>query len=224
MQGAATRRRDTLVEGLAHEVVGEAVAARVVLLHDQPGGQRRLDDLEDLVVGGLLDAREHVQTEGVGRQRGDREELLRTVGELGQPAPDHLAHARRHLGRVRRLQQALAAQQPHQLPEEEGVAGGAAMEAGDEATGRGGAGRAGDETADVAFGQAPQRDPLDDGLPGEPGQRLGERMTGADLDVPVGAEDEHAGVAHHAGREGEQAQRRDIGPMQVVEHDHQRAV
>jgi hypothetical protein len=46
-------------------------------------------------------------------------------------------------------------QQPHELPEEERVAGGAAMEAGDEAAGRGRAGRTGDETADVALGQAP---------------------------------------------------------------------
>jgi hypothetical protein len=48
-------------------------------------------------------------------------------------------------------------------------------------------------------------------------------MTRADLDVPVGAEDEHTGVAQRAGRVGEQAQRRDIGPVQVVEHDDQGA-
>jgi hypothetical protein len=46
-------------------------------------------------------------------------------------------------------------------------------------------------------------------------------MTRADLDVPVGAEDEHTGVAQRTGRIGEQAQRRDIGPVQVVEHDDQ---
>jgi hypothetical protein len=50
VQAGATRRRDAVEEGLAHEVVGEAVAARLGMLHDQPGGQRRLDNVQDLVV------------------------------------------------------------------------------------------------------------------------------------------------------------------------------
>jgi hypothetical protein len=50
VQAGATRRRDALEEGLAHEIVSEAVAARLVMLHDQPGGKRRLDDVQDLVV------------------------------------------------------------------------------------------------------------------------------------------------------------------------------
>jgi hypothetical protein len=50
VQAGATRRQDALEECLAHEIVGEAVAARLVVLHDQPDDQRRLDDVQDLVV------------------------------------------------------------------------------------------------------------------------------------------------------------------------------
>ena len=57
---------------------------------------------------------------------------------------------------------------------------------------------------------------------GEVGERLGQRMMAAELDVAVGPDHQQAGVGQAPGDEAQQQQRWLVGPMQVVEDHDQR--
>ena len=80
-----------------------------------------------------------------------------------------------------------------------------------------------DEAADVlpARGRAAST-PLEEPLAGELGERLRERVPARELHVAVGADEEQAHARELARDELEQAQRSLVGPVQVVEHEHER--
>ena len=72
-----------------------------------------------------------------------------------------------------------------------------------------------DEAPDFGFAQAPQRH-----VPGaarQPAEDLGHRRLVPRLDLAIGADGEDAGVRQLVGDELEQAQRRQVGPVQIVE-------
>ena len=80
-----------------------------------------------------------------------------------------------------------------------------------------------DVVGDPVRVEAAQRDPARALDPGELAERVGERVVAAELDVAVGADQQQAGAGEPAGDEAQQQQRGLVGPVQVVEHDHQRA-
>ena len=69
-----------------------------------------------------------------------------------------------------------------------------------------------------------QADPLGAAVAPQVGEDAGERRPAADLGVAIGAEDQHGRRARAAQHEAEQEERRPVGPVQVVEHQHERAV
>ena len=67
--------------------------------------------------------------------------------------------------------------------------------------------------------QTAQRDPLHHGLAGQRAERVGQRLAGQHLDVPVGAYHRQAGVLQLGGQERQQRQRRYVRPVQVIDDD-----
>ncbi len=120
-------------------------------------------------------------------------------------------------------QPVLVDQQPYDLADEQRVALGLGVDRGRDAVLGHGAGRLGDEGGDVGAGPARELQPHAAGLPDELGQRRAERLAERRVDVAVGAEDQHRSGADRPRHEAQQEQRRGVGGVEVVEHDHDRA-
>jgi hypothetical protein len=80
------------------------------------------------------------------------------------------------------------------------------------------------EAPDRAARKRRERDARDRGLGRELADHLLERMVDADLVVPVGADHERGHPADAPGEQGEHVERRLVGPVQILEHEHGRGV
>src|SRR5215207_5660058 len=113
--------RQAVVCGIPNQGMGEAHApdhARDL------GNDARLDplveQLEDAVTLESADTRQRIEIELAPEHRGQGEQSVAFVGQMSQPAADHLSHALRdRKRRCWRLVEALfGGQQPHDLPDE----------------------------------------------------------------------------------------------------------
>ena len=120
------------------------------------------------------------------------------------------------------VEAALLGHQVHDFREEERVALGLLVDAGDELASRLAPGRRREVGAHLRFLEAVENHTLESALAIELGERLGERMGARQLGVAVGADDEQAHVRELAREVLEKQQRRLVRPVDVVEHDHQR--
>ena len=207
--------------------MGESVPARDTGgLGDEPVRDRLLEDLQQPVswhVGRVL---EDVRHELPADHRCDGEDAVALLREHVEPAGDHLPYALRNAELpVRALaytdQASLAHKQPHDLPQEERIPLGLAMDAGHE-RGRGRhARRHLDVAGDVLLAEPAERDAVSDRLAGERPQRLEERVLPAELDIAVGADDQQARDLHLSREELEQQQRGLVGPVEIIEEQHE---
>ena len=78
------------------------------------------------------------------------------------------------------------------------------------------------QTAGLVQVQAPQQVPLEHLLPGKLGKGIGERMLTGQLHVPIAADHEYAAIGQLLRQEAKQKQRRLVGPMEIVQDQHQR--
>jgi len=170
---------------------------------------------------------EHLEPERAPADGGNRQDLVRRRREPVEPPPHHLADALRDGGLPPRLglaQPALRGEQPDDLTDEERVAARLVADPLSELTGRAlDTGDQLDEPADTGGIEPPQRDPPRTLGRGQVRERFGKRVVTAELDVAVGADHEQPGVGELAGEEPQQEQRRFVGPVEVVEHEHERA-
>ena len=154
---------------------------------------------------------------------GGGEHVARLLGERGQPAADHLADALRQLGRPRR---AVAVARPagpevaDHLLDEERVALGLLQQRAVDVLGQ----RVGAELADqlgrVGLVEPAQLDRLEVLLAAELDEDVRERV--GPLGVAEAGDDEHRLVLGRADELAHHQQRRLVGPVQVVEHEHDR--
>ena len=121
------------------------------------------------------------------------------------------------------MQLALAlAQVPDDLLDEERVAVGLAVQGADERRLGGGDAERRDELGDLRLGQALELEALEHALAAHVGDQLEQRVAGLELGVAVGAEQEDAARLRRADEVPQQLQRRAVGPVEVVEHEHER--
>jgi hypothetical protein len=106
--------------------------------------------------------------------------------------------------------------------DEEGVALGLAVDGLHHGFGRRASGRECEEARHVIFGEAAQQNALGALAARQLGQRLLEGVLATDLDVAVGADQQDAALAEFAREELHQQQGGLVGPVEIVEHDHQR--
>ncbi len=171
----------------------------------------------------LEDTLEHVELEVAARDRGHRERLAAVIAEAAQAAqqqvPDAVGHAAR-----RRIPVGLRADVVQQLLDEERVALAALCDTAHEPARHLSARR------DAAISSATSASPSPDNdsrstrpRAAQLRKRFGERVLVADLDRPVGAEDHQRRVLRRAREVAKQQQARLVGPVQVVQEQHQRA-
>ena len=206
------------LDGLADERVGEAIGGPAGdLAHDvgAPGLVERLGQprLGDAAHGGEALARELAAQRG-----GEGERLAARFRETTQPRAGHVGDGGRH-GRPRLLRRRL-----DQLADEEGVAVGPREERVEARLVRLRAGEVGDEGAHVRAPEPAERDARARCRPRELGQRLRDRVLAVHLGVAQRRNGQDARAGELAGHVDEQRQRRGIGPLQVVEHQHEAAV
>ena len=106
---------------------------------------------------------------------------------------------------------------------EERVAVGLVVQSGDELGWRIVTHTMADDRADRLLLKATQSHPLDAGDTPEVGEQLAQRIAAVDIGVTVGAQDQHRPAAFAAQDPTEQPQRRRVGPVEIVEHQQQRA-
>jgi hypothetical protein len=214
------RRVELAVEDLAVQVVGEPPGAELVGRGNQHPGPGGLAELGQHLAHRLAgdpgqDGRAQVGPE----HRGRLEQPHARVAEGGEPSLDGVADpvlaAHPYGGRVR-----VGGQQPRHLLDEERVAAGPPVHARPQLGVGLAAGEPGEHLGDLRGVEAAQRQRL--ALRLQPGDRAAERVAGSDLDVAVGRDQQLAAAAGPAGVEGGQLDRRRVGPVQVVEDDHQR--
>ena len=81
-----------------------------------------------------------------------------------------------------------------------------------------------EERGDAVLGEAAEQDLLGQPLAQEVGEHGGERAAGLELGVAVGPDDEHRDLRQPLRQVLDQEQRRLVGPVQVLEDEHQRRV
>ncbi len=211
---------DVVDDDLAHQGVGEAVDAGLVGHgHEQPVDEGGLEVVEDVVEVPARRPGEEAEVDVAADDRRHPQQVTGGVGEQGEPPADDVAHAAGHVGG----RQAVAAgQQAGQLGREEGVALGAGVDGGGGDGVEGVAGGLGDEGRRGCAGEAPEAEPPGPRRPGEEGEGVHDGVVAADLELPDGGHDQQRHVDQPAEHRGEQLERVDVGPLQVVDHQHDR--
>ncbi len=208
-----------LVDGLAHEGVGEPEAARpCAVLAQELRPRGLLDGVEHVDPGERVEPLEEPDVEVAPHDRGRLQHAVRAVPQARQAAAEDLADALGDPGVRARLAQV----QDHLLDEER-VARGLLAQPRGEIVAAVLAEAVADERGDVVRAEAGERDALVQALAAQVAERRGERVRARQLALAVGADDEQRRGARRADEVGEQQQRAAIGPVQVVEGEDDRA-
>ena len=118
----------------------------------------------------------------------------------------------------------LDGEQAHDLAYEQWIPLGLLVQRGDQLRSNDLGGHEIDVLGDLRLGEPAERAAPRDPLAGYVGEQLGQRRPGRRVDVPVGRHDQEAHRAERAGDEPQRQQRRLVGGMQIVEHEHERTV
>ena len=216
-------RRDVVVDRVADDRVGEPEApGRVGPDLHEPAGERRFERLGDRLARQRADPGHPRDRERAPHHTGDRQHLAGGRRERFEPLPDDLAHAVGHRQRQRRAvtaQVAALREQPHQLAQEERVAGRAVVQRARGVRRQLGARR--QEIADGLARQATQHHSPQPAVAFHAVEHAGQRMARVDLGVAVGEGHERAGLRGGEVEVREQQERRAVGGVHVLERDQQ---
>ncbi len=195
--------------------MGKAIRLGIEQFFHHVGGERLLDGVEAIRLGQrIIHCDEHRQLELAADHRGVGEHLIAGCRQPVQPRADDFPHAR---GQRRVLAAARRREQPAHLGEEERIALGAFEQLRQAGLGR--SVRA-DELARLVQAQSAQRHTRVVRSARQIAQRAEQRMTPVDLGVAVRAEQEQARIGRVGGEELQQPQRSGVGPVQIVDDEH----
>ena len=226
VQPRPAQLREPVVQGRAHERVREGVAADTPRLAQDPGLDALLERADQRFLLERRDRMQHVVVELAADHRRHRERLARLRVEPPQAPRCHLAHAVRDARLGERdvgLQCVVAlAQVADDLLDEERIAVGLAVQGVHE--GRLGARHAerGDQLGHLGLRQAAHREVLEHAFAADVGDQLVQRVTRLDLGLAVGAEQQRAARLRRAHEMTQELERGAVGPVEVVEDEHQR--
>jgi hypothetical protein len=231
VQGAPARGAGVLIDGLADERVHEHVRPCPRLV-DESGPDADLERVEHgsgppPVHGGDELVPERATDHSGGAQR------AQDVGaQLGQSRRDELLHAVRDAERrVAHLQDepsvaldehVTVVEVTQQLHDEERVACRVAAQRRPQRRRSRPPFEGADQLRDLVLGQAVQRDALDRDLVSKVGHGAHDVIAAGQLCRAVCRDPEQPGVLRRAGDVSQQQQRRRVGPVQVLEHEHHR--
>jgi hypothetical protein len=221
------RRGEPVIEGLADEIVREAVAAdRAPCRDQQAGADGLLDELEGTLRRGIADPSEDVDAElrpqhGTRGQRLDRRRI-----EVTEAPGDDITYAGRD-GKVQLagsdvVEAALGDQESHRFADEERVSAGLAAHRGDQLRAGDEPGGLLDEPTDRIFAEAAEYQHPGRRLAAELGECPPQRMIVGELDIAIGPHHEDRGIAQLAREEAKEKQRWRVGGLEIVEDDDER--
>ena len=226
VQARPAQLADAVVERGAHQGVREGVAPDVPGLAQDARLDALLERLDEFVAGLGDDGLQHVVVELAPDHRAHQQDRPRRLAEAPQPPRGDLAHA---VGHARLLERDLLGQRArgvadvaHDLLDEERVAFCLAGERVDERFRGRSAGQLGDQLPHLGLRQAGQLQAPQRPLAAQVADQLVQRMAVGDLALAVGAEVQHPARRGRAHEVAQQLQRRAVGPVQVVEDEHDR--
>ena len=228
VQPKAPAGRDAVIQGVADQRVAEPQqAGRAGNRGHQPGGDARVQDVQQLARRESGKLFQRGQRELAPEHRRQAEYPAAWLWQARRPPPDDRADPFRDGQRQPRrvdgpLQAALGGQQPGHLPHEQRVALGAAVHGRHHALPRHDPGDLLDEAGDAGLIQAGKPNVPGRRFAGKLRQRDGQRVAAVQLNVAVGAQHQHPGVAELAGSEPQQQDRGRVSGMQIIQHEHQR--
>ena len=193
--------------------------------------ERLLEEVEHVILVGIEHTADHLEREPAGHRGTDRQHPVAVVAEPRQPPPDHLAHA---LGELfgdtgsdpvafDARERAALGEVPQDLRDEERVSFGLAVHRFREDCRRLLVADRLDERLHLVAIEPAQEDALVQMLSPQNRNRVGQWVRAVELDVSIRAHDQDALAAKVAREVLQQQQRRLVGPVQVVEHQHDRA-
>ena len=188
--------------------------------------ERRVEELEKVVVRELADSRERFEPKLATEDRGQDQDLVARVGEVTETETDGLPHSLRDAqprrrGLARRGEAALLRQQADDLAQEEGVSFGLRVDRSDKAVGNLGSRGQADEVGDIVAREPGDREHARDGLSTQGHERSRQRTAACELRIAVPRDDEDASLRELARKELQQDQGRRVGCVQIVEHEHE---
>ena len=220
--------RQPFVKGLADQRMPEPQASpRAWHRRQHTSCDRLVEQVEQFVRGDLGQPLQGIERELAAEHGGEREHDHALLGQAPQPPPDHLANALRdpecpELAGIDVGDMSIRCEQAHDLGDEERVASRLCMDRRAQPCGRGRAGSELDILRDVLFGQSTELDASRDLLPRQLRERRRERIAHGRVDVAVRADDEDPAAGDPSRDESKQEQRRLVGDVKVVEHEHER--
>ncbi len=224
VQPGATQRRQARGERLAHEGVREPQRARRGLRHvEQAVGQRRLQRVEALLDLGRRDGADELDVDLAPQHRCRLEEPLRRLRQPCEASGEHVPDPGRDRGCGHRVgpELALLDEQPRELGGEERVALRPCVQGSHDVPVDRTAGGLREQLAGLRQGQPAQRQPAGAGSSAQLRQGADERVVTGDLEVAHGGDDQDGGGSEPRCDAGEQVEARGIGPLQVVDEQHQ---
>ena len=233
VQAASLRPRNFVVKRFAKQGVRELVAAGLAQVVDHPRVQGLLDRVgATLLVAVVEQASQQAQFERPTDHRGRGEHPIGRVRQAVQAPADHLLDALRNAQRSAAacgcgvlhavVREHLLQQQAGDLADEQRVALGLLMDRVDPGGRQGSVASQTHHASRLGARQAGQAQALEAGLARQFAQGRRQRMLARQLDVAVGDEHQHPARREARRQEFQQAQRRRVGPVQVVEHQQQR--
>jgi hypothetical protein len=224
------RRKHLVIERLADQRVAELKMVRWGQRLDDPGRQCLFQRREDGVLGAFRNQRQQqFQRKGAADTGSDGQHASAGHGETVQALSDDLAHPdrdrREHagVGVVEGDPGPYFGQEiAHGLHQKHRMTLGALVDRGDRGRRRRGPAGGGQKLFGLVAAQAGQAQALEMRVACEFRQGFGEGMLSRQLGFPIGAQHQQAMSPQFGGEKGQQAQRRGVGPVQIVEDQKQR--
>ena len=228
VQPGTAQLGQTVVERGPHERVREGVAAHPPGLAQHARLDALLERRDEHVVVERGDRLQQVELELAADHGRHLERLAGRGAQAPQPPRRHLAHAVRHPGLGQRsggMEPAAAGSQvAHDLLDEERVALGLAVQRPQERRLHVVHPERGHQLGHLGLREPGERDAGQRALAPDAGGELEQRVVGLELGVTVGAEQQHAPRMRRPYELAQQLEGRPVGPVQVVEHEHERGV
>ncbi len=230
MQAVQLARQHVGEHGLVHEGVAEPVRSPALVGDEQAGldagAQVDVERAGIAAPGGV-----GTPAGGVGEGHHVGQQVVLDLAPADRARPQHRRGAHGHpfhpadhgVAQVRRHRCArVVGEAGRQLLDEQRVAVGALDDAGDDLGGRRRVEQGAQQLGDVARTESDELE-VAGAAAGQLGRELPQRVTRRDVLAAVGADGAHGQRAGVAGEERDQVERRAVGPVQVLEHQHHRA-
>ena len=210
----------------------ERVVVELAAGDDDASLERLVDRVERIVFVDLRDRGRDGEREHDLEQRAGGQELVGIRGEAGEATADHVADAGRDAEVTRRghphavdlAQPTLVDEVQERLAEKERVAVGLDREQRGELRRDVVAGEALEQCEDVVGVESVERDAGRLDLALEQWERGGERMPAVEVGLPVRPDDDDRRVRGDAAERPQHADRRLVGPVQIVDDEHHRGL